>query len=279
MKQIQMMAFLLAGLCYSAFSQKVSVSGISEQRSTNEGSFSNRCDIELKITGDEVRRYKFVKVSKITKAMDDQGLDLLDNEDDNDFEYEEIDEEGRVRFETKIPSRKATVIKELSGELSLYGPTEANGGILKIPNYQAKANTNLLPESAGVKMVYLTPASIEKYKNEQNQKKEEELKKMPAAAREIAELLMNALDGFSGFGDDENQAMFVMDGDETKLVEVYFEDPAGKKIERNGYTKSGNLIAYYFNEKPSPNWKLVLNIESAGSIKKIPFTLTNIDLP
>jgi hypothetical protein len=73
--------------------------------------------------------------------------------------------------------------------------------------------------------------------------------------------------------------MFVMDGDETKLVEVYFEDPAGKKIERNGYTKSGNLIAYYFNEKPSPNWKLVLNIESAGSIKKIPFTLTNIDLP
>ncbi len=182
-------------------------------------------------------------------------------------------------MQIKIPSRKATVIKEISGEISLYAPTEANGGIMKISNYQAKTGTNLLPDNAGVKLIYLTPASVEKYTKEQNQKKEEELKKMPAAAREMAELLMNALEGFSGFGDDANQAMFVMDGDETKLVELYFEDAKGEKVERNGYAKSGNLIAYYFDEKPSPNWKLVLNIETAGSVKKLPFTLRDIDLP
>jgi hypothetical protein len=279
MKRIIMLACLFLGLSVSLFSQKVSVSGINEQRSSGEGSYGNRCDIELKVSGDEVRKYKFIKVASLTRAVDDQDLDLLMDEEDNDFEYEEIEENGKVKLQTRIPSRKATVIKELSGELCLYGPTEANGGIIRVANYQAKANTNLLPESVGLKLVYLTKESVEKYSQEQNQKKEEELKKLPAAAREIAELLMNALEGFSGFGDDANQAMFVMDGDESKLVDIYFEDAGGKKVDRNGYTKSGNLIAYYYNEKPDPKWKLVLNIESAGSIKKIPFTLLNIDLP
>ncbi|MCU0405127.1 MAG: hypothetical protein MUE99_11330 [Chitinophagaceae bacterium] len=279
MKKYLLQTCLFMGISISLFSQKVSVSGVNEQRSTGDGSYGNSCQIDLKITGDEVRRHKFVKVIKLTKAIDDQDLDLLRDEEDNDFEYKEIEEDARVSLQTKIPSRKATVIKELSGELALYNPTEANGGIVRISNYQAKANTNLFPENAGIKLIYLTPASIEKYKKEQSQKKEEELKKMPEAARELAELLMNAFEGFSGFGDDQNQAMFVMDGDESKLVDLYFEGADGKKIDRNGYTKSGNLIAYYYNEKPDPAWKLVLNIESAGSIKKVPFTLVNIDLP
>jgi hypothetical protein len=279
MRKLILLFSLLVGFSLSLFSQKVSVYSLSEQRSTGDGSYGNNCQIDLKITGDEVRRHKFVKVTKLTKAIDDQDLDLLRDEEDNEFEYKEIEEDARVSLVTKIPSRKATVIKELSGELVLYNPTEANGGIVRILNYQAKANTNLLPENAGIKLIFLTPASIEKYKKEQSQKKEEELKKMPEAARELAELLMNAFEGFSGFGDDQNQAMFVMDGDESKLVDLYFEGADGKKIDRNGYTKSGNLIAYYYNEKPDPTWKLVLNIETAGSIKKVPFTLVNIELP
>ncbi len=270
---------LFLGFSVTAVSQKVSVYSVTEQRSTDDGSFSNRCDIELRISGDEIRKHKFIKVVKITKAVDDQELDLLMDEEDNDYEYEEVQGDGRVRIQTKIPARKATVIKELSGQLSMYSPTEANGGIMKITNYQAKANTNLLPANAGLKLIYLNKASVEKYSKDQAAKKEEELKKMPAAAREMAELLMDALEGFSGFGDDENQVMFVMDGDQSKLVDIYFEDAAGKKVDRNGYSKSGNLIAYYFNEKPNPSWTLVLNVESAGSIKLLPFTLVNIDLP
>jgi hypothetical protein len=279
MQKLLLVSCLFIGLSISVFAQKISVNSISEQRSTGDGSYSNRCDIELRIAGDEVRKYKFVRIAKISKAVDDQDLDLLMNEEDNEFEYKEIDQDARITIQTKIPSRKATVIKELSGEISLYGPTEANGGILKIANYQARVNTNLLPADAGLKLVYLNKASIEKYNKEQTQKQQEEINKLPAGAREIAELLVNTLSGFSGFGDEDNQTMFVMDGDETKLVELYFEDAAGKKVDRNGYTKSGNLIAYYFDEKPASNWKLVLNIETAGSIKTVPFKLVDIDLP
>lgn len=278
MQKLPLIVCFLLGCCLSAMAQKVSVYSVSEQRSTADGYFGNRCEIELKITGDEVRKYKLAKISTLTKAIDDLDLDLWDD-DANDFEYEEIEEGARVRLVTKVPSRKATVIKELSGVIHLYNPTEANGGTIKISDYQLKANTNLLPETAGVKVVYLTKASMDQYTKDQKTKKEAELNKLSGVAKEMAELLIQAFEGLSDFGDDPNQATFILDGDENKLVDLYFEDASGKKIDRNGYTKSGNIIAYYFDEKPDAKWKLVLNVETTASIKKVPFTLSDIDLP
>ena len=260
-------------------SQKVTVHTITDQRTTGDSYYNNRCEIDLRITGDEVRRYKFIRMAMLTKAMDDQGLDLLGEEDENEFEYEEIEQDGMVKVRVKNPSRKASVIKELSGEMNLYAPTEANGGIVKISNYQSKANTNLLPENAGIKMVYLTKESMDKYAKEQKQKQEAELNKLTGAAKEMAELLIGAVNVFSDIGNDPNQVTFVIDGDENKLVDLYFEDASGKKIKRNGYTKSGNMIGYYFDEQPKATWKLVMNIETPASVKKVPFTLKDIDLP
>lgn len=176
MQKRVLMICLFLSVSISVFSQKVSVSKIDESRSTSDSSFDNKCEIELKISGDEVRKYKFVKISKITKATDDQDLELI-NEDHNDFEYKEIDENAKVEIETKIPARKAKVIKELSGELSLYSPTVANGAIIRITNYQTKTNINLLPNAVGVQIMYLTKESLEKFaKGQKLKKKKKNLK-------------------------------------------------------------------------------------------------------
>lgn len=278
MQKKQLAICLILSFSISAFAQKVSVNKIDESRSTSDGSFDNKCEIELKISGDEVRKYKFVKISKITKVIDDQELDLL-KEDGNDFEYKEVDRDVKVEIETKIPARKATVIKELSGELSFYSPTEVNGAIIKILNYQSKTNINLLPNTVGVQVVYLTKESIEKYSNEQKLKKEEELKKLPELARKIAESMMNAFVGITDISDDPNQLTFLIEGDESKMVDLYLEDEKGQKVRRNGRSRTNNLVAYSFNEKPNPNWKLILNIETAASTKKLPFKLIDIILP
>ena len=278
MQNKQLLTILFFLVTTTAFSQKISISKIDESRSTSDGSFNNKCEIELKISGDEVRKYKFVKISKIIKVTDDQDLDLL-KEERNDFEYEKIEEDANVKFETKIPARKATVFKEISGEVSLYNPSETNGSIIKVSNYQTKTNTNLLPNTAGVQIMYLTKESIEKYAKEQKLKKEEELKKLPELARKMAEGLMKAFEGFSNSSDDPNSAIFFIDGDETKLVDMYFEDANGKKVERNGRSQNNNIVSYSFEEKPKPTWKLVLNIETATSIKKVPFKLVNVELP
>ncbi|MCC9018340.1 hypothetical protein [Flavobacterium lipolyticum] len=262
-----------------SFSQKISVSEINEKRSTSDNSFSNECEIELKISGDEVRKYKFVKISKITKAIDDQGIDLL-NEDEKSNDYSKIDQTAKIKLEIKIPARKAKTIKELSGEVSLYNPNQANGSEIKITNYQNKTNVNLLPGKSGIEIIYLTKESYTKYVQENKNKKEEELKKLPEAARLMAQGLLGAFDGLFSSGDtDDNQVYFYVNGDKSKFVDLYFEDTAGKKIERNGSMSSNSLFTYYFEEKPNPNWKLVINIESDKSIKKIPFKLVDIELP
>lgn len=263
-----------------AFSQKISVSEINEKRSTSDNnSYNNECEIELKISGDEVRKYKFVKINKITKAIDDQGVDLI-NEDRTNFDYSKIDQTAKIKLETKIASRKAKTIKELSGEVYLYNPNVANGSEIKIPNYQKKTNVNLIPGKSDIQIVYLTKESYAKYVQENKDKKAEELKKLPEAARQLAEGLLGAFDGlFSSDDSDRNQVSFYVNGDKSKFVDLYFEDATGKKIERNGSMRNSNLLTYYFEENPNPNWKMVINIETDKSTKKIPFKLIDIELP
>jgi hypothetical protein len=261
------------------FSQKVSVSEVNESRSTSDNSYNKKCEIVLKISGDEARKYKFVKIAKVTKAVDDQDLDLL-NEEKTNSDYKEIDQEAKIEIEIKNPARKANTIKELSGELSLYNPSVTNGGIVKISGYQSKANTNLLPNNSPVQIIFLTKEFVAKYVKENKDKKEEELKKMPEIARKMAEGLISAFEGmFDRDNDSPNQAFFYINGDESKFVTLYFEDANGKKVERNGSSTNNGLMAYTYDEKPNPNWKLILNIETANSIKKLPFKILNIDLP
>lgn len=279
MKIINLLIILLVSFSTITFSQNVSVSKIIERRSTSDSHFDNKCEIELKISGDEIRKYKFVKISEITKAIDDHDLDLLESDERNDFEYEKIDKIAILKFETKIPARKATVVNEIAGELCFFNPTESNGSIVKISNYPAKTNTNLLPNKSEVQVIYLTKESLEKYAKEQELKKEEELKKLPEATRKMAEGFMGLLDIFSNFGSNPNDITFYVEGDKSKLVDIYFEDSNGKKIERNGRYQNNNIFSYSFSEKPNPNWKLVINIETNKSIKKVPFKIEKIELP
>lgn len=276
----QLVLLLICLFSNLAFAQKVSVSSIEETRSTSDSYFGNRCKVKLKLTGDEVRKYKYVKINELTKAIDDQELELI-NKDELDFKYQKI-EETTVEVELNLhpTSRKAMVIKELKGDILLFNPTEANGSLIKIANFQNKPNTHLLPAKAPFQMVYLTKEAYDAFVKANKDKTEAELKKMPEASRMMAEMLLGLADAFSFMGDSPNQLTFLITGDKTKLVDAKFEDETGKEVERNGSFSSGEgFISYSFNVKPSPKWKMSLIVETAKSLKKIPFNLTNIDLP
>jgi hypothetical protein len=258
--------------------QKVSVSKVNDNRSTSESSFFSQCEVELKITGDELRRYKYLKLATLDKATDNQDFDLLkDNSGSTD--YTEIDDFTKVTVKLRNPSRKATVLAELSGQIRLYNPTLANGAIIKIPNYNAKTNVNLLPNTIGLKLIYLTKSSIDKLAAEQKKKNEAELKKLTEAERKLAEGLLELADSFGGFDTDEKSVSFILEGDASKLVDVYFEDEKGKKIERNGRMTSNEKHTFYFKDKPQPKWTMMLLVETEKSVSNLPFSLKSIDLP
>lgn len=270
--------FALFGISLTSFAQKVTVHKISENRSTEDGFFSNRCEIELKVSGDEVRKYQSVKIGKMSKAIDQQGLDLIDPEFTQS--YVEISNTTAIaKLETRIASRKSSVIKELSGEIKLYQPSETNGSVLKIKDFAKKANTNLTPSLADTKVIYVTKESYEKMKKDKATMREAEIQKLPKDAREVAELLTGLVDAFEYIEWNGKEAVFIVEGDKSKLVDLYFENAAGKKIEGQGSMISGDVHVYYISEAVKPTFRLVLQIESPGSVKTIPFKLTNVDLP
>ncbi len=272
--------FILASTL-AGFTQNISVEKIEESRSNTKSSFSNTCKIELKIAGDEIRKYKQIRLEKINKAVDDQGIDLS-KESSWGNKYNKIEIDGIVELELQKASRKAQVIKALEGTIILYNPTLANKGEIQIKDFSKKTTTNLLPANYPLKLMYLTKESMEKYKAEMAKKKEDEIKKLPELQRKLAESLMGLFDGLSEFGDAKREVTFLQEGAEKdldKLVDIYFLDEKGEKIERNGYYSSGNLITYPFSKDIQTSWTMVLNIESDQSIKIIPFKLQNIALP
>lgn len=271
-------AFLFVLACSTQLTaQKIGIESISESRSTGDSFFSNRTEIEFKITGDEVRKYKLARVGKIIKAEDDQGLDMMPEELDS--RYEEIETNAKVKVFLRNGSRKASVIKELSGELVLFQPTEQNGAVLKIKDFEKKAGQNLTSTIKGLSVSYVTKDSYEKLKKEQDQKKEEELKKLPEATRKLAEGILSAFEGFFSSENDKQQAIFFINGDKNKLVDVYFTNAAGETLKNNGRMTSGDMVTYYLPEDIQSNWTMVLSVESEKATKIIPFKLTNIDLP
>lgn len=271
--------FILFFLPLLSYAQKVSVLSVSESRSTQNSFYGNRCLVTLQITGDEVRKYKKAKVARVTKAMDEKGLDLI-GEETADTKYEDIDgTSAKVDLSLLTTSRQATVIRELAGEIILFAPTEANGGLVKVKAFGKSANKNLVPKVNNLSVVYLNKESLDKLEKEQKSKKEAELKKQSPEMQALAKELMNLVDAFSYMTESPNEVSFFISGDENKLIDVSFETPSGTKIDNNGWSSSGGLKTYYFNEEVKPEYTAILTVESEGAVKKIPFSIKDVDLP
>ncbi|MFN4146149.1 MAG: hypothetical protein ACK4GN_10030 [Runella sp.] len=264
-------------LSFQVLSQKLTLVSLEDRRSLGNSYFGNRCEIELKTAGDEARKYKYVKIVALTKAIDSEGTDLL-REKAEKYDYEPIGEE-KIKIEIKNPMRKATAIAELAGTLSFFNPTEANGAILKVANFQSKPNVNLLPKNAPVSVAFFTKESLEKLKKEQQAQREAKMKQLDPLSRQLAEGLMGLIEGFSSFG-GENELSFLIEGETQKLVDIKFEDATGKEIKRMGrFVSGGNLFSYSFESKPAPDWRMRVLVETKNSVSTVPFSLKNIELP
>lgn len=259
-------------------SQSVVVEKINECRSTTDSYFNNRCEVDLKIFGDEVRKNKYIRVSTIIKAVDDQNLELIGEE--KKTKYAEISgSNASVTLNLMPTSRKAQVIKELSGEIAMFMPSEANGGIVKVKNLSKVPMIDLLPKLKDLDIVFLTKESVEKFKMEQKNKLESDLKKQPKEVQDLAANIFSIFDEYFKWGDAKNEVNFMINGEQEKIISLQFEKPNGEKITNNGYMSSGDFITYYFNEDIESNYSLNITVEPSAALKKIPFSIKNIELP
>ncbi len=273
--RLLLLAVLVSNL---VFSQRMSISQVYEARSTGTSSFRNQTEIEISVSGDEVRKYKFARLATLTKAEDDQGFDMIGEKTSSDY-AEVSGNSATIRLELVNASRKAETIKELSGTVKLFAPTEANGGLVKIKNFGSQVNKDLLPKDKELDVLFLTKESYELLVNEDKAKRDAELKKQTKEMQELAKGMMEIMDAFSFHDWSYPQINLMIKGDYNKLVDVKVLMPDGTEINRNGSSYTNNLKTYFFSEEIKPSYTMVLTVETSGAVKTIPLNMKEIVLP
>lgn len=270
--------FLSVALCtfYSfLFSQKLTVVNLEELRSIS-GSW-DYCKIEVKPIGDEIRNYTYYKVDEIKRAVDNKGISLLP-ENQSESGYKPVNE--NITLQLLKASRSATSIT-VDGTISLYKPTEANGGIVKLSGFMKRTEVNLAPKGSAFTVFYYDKATLAKKNEVDYMKRYEEIEKLPESERSFATEVSSLVSGLTYYSDEDLKKIlfFAVGGDNSAILGFEFEDGKGKKISPVSTSSTSVVYTYYFDEIPDPSMKVILNVESIKSVKKIPFSLLGIDLP
>src|SRR2546430_2493984 len=157
---------------------KASVGDVTDNRTT--GSFNSECKVELKFTGDAASDAASVRRGVVKKAVDELGRDLACSEARDSFgSFGSGQRSGALKTELRLrnPSRNATLIKVVDGEVEFFNPSVANGGILAIKDilkHPAEPVQNATLKKYGINVLYLTKESYEAKKKqlEEQQKSE-----------------------------------------------------------------------------------------------------------
>lgn len=255
--------------------QKINIINIEEMR-TISGS-SDYCKIDLRPFGDELVNYKYYKINEIKRAIDNKGSNLLP-EDLQLPAYQSVND--YVTVQLLKASRTAGSIS-IDGSISLYNPTEANGGIVKISGFKNRPEINLGPKGVTYSIHYYDKTTLTKKGNIDYVKRQEAINKLPENERNFASEVNALADGLSYYSEQdlENILFFAVGGDNFKILGFEFEDAKGEKIKPASTTFTNVLYTYYFSEKPDPTMKLVLNVDSPKALTKIPFSVLGAVLP
>jgi hypothetical protein len=262
---------------------KASVGDVTDNRTT--GSFFSGCKVELKFTGDAAADAGTVRQVRVTEALDEVGRDLKLSTDDESspHSFSPGHSGGPLKTEVKLknPSRNATVIKSLKGEVELFNPTESNGAILRLKDvlqHPAEPIQNPALARYGIQLVYLTKESYEAKKKEiEAQEKSGADGAGQKLGEAFGELFKGMLGGSMSNAKDAIQ-MYLKDP-EKRIVGLEFQDAQGKPLKTRGGWTSNNFKQTDLAGPPPPDTQLVVQLAVPEAVKTFPFEVHDIPLP
>jgi hypothetical protein len=206
----------------------VMIGDITDNRTT--GQFFGECEIQLKIIGDAVAESAGLHAIRIKSAVDDTGRDLL-KEDESSPSLDGVSTEQKTGIEKTVklknPARSAKFIKLLDGEVELFQPTPANGGVIIEKRFMARANEPL-PSPAlkkwNVRITYMTKEGLEAKKKEIEKKQEAGEKIGDGQGKPIETNSRTRSGPLVAYGFSE-----ALPGPEAQLV-IYLATPASLKV-------------------------------------------------
>ncbi|MCB9029914.1 MAG: hypothetical protein H6619_02600 [Deltaproteobacteria bacterium] len=273
--------FLALSLLVPSFCSAItpSVGDIKDTRTT--GQFFAGLEVEVKLVGDELSDIKGVN-TKVKEAQDDTGRDIIDPQKQKEG-FEPFNQGGwqqnKITLSFKNPSRKATTLAKLNGELDLFMPSKDPNAQIKIPNITAQSGKLLTAKAltdAGIKFVVMDKAAYdtEKKNNEEKMKKE-------AEAKGMANAMANAFGGmFGGFMQvSDNDLVFKIEDPQSKIVSYELQDASGNKIDNQGSMTMNDVRVMNFSMKIPSDAVLVIYVTTPHSSMAVPFSFDNLALP
>ncbi len=254
--------------------------------------------IQLKVVGDILKEAKGIR-TVVEKALDDTGKNLLDEKStEKDFKGVNLsgDNSTQLTLGFKPSERKATVVKEVSGYLEIFVPTQDAKATVTVAEFlqgAGKPLTSSALKAAGVEVTVWTREQYEarkKLETERLRKEQEEKRKKGNSEplEDFAELLIGAMGKlFGGLVDNfdelsDTAIVLTVKDPNTKILDIAFENVKGEKL---GYSSSSQAMntdkthIYDFNEKLPDGARVKFSLLSPNAIVKVPFKLTNVALP
>jgi hypothetical protein len=257
-----------------------SVGDVSDNRST--GSFTSECKLELKFTGDAASDAAAVREVRVKKAIDELGRDLSRSDSHDSFHsFNSGQRNGALKTELRLrnPSRNASTIKLVDGEVELFSPTMANGGVLTIKDilkHPAEPVQNETLKKYRVEVVYLTKESYEaKKKQIQDQQKSEADAKLGEAFGD----LFKGMFGGTMASDSKNSVKLYVKDPEKRVVDVEFQDAGGNALKTGSSWSMGELRQTEFKSAPPPDTQLLIHLATPEALRTFAFKVENVPLP
>ena len=259
---------------------KAIVGDVTDNRTT--GSFNSECKLELKFTGDAATDAASVRQVRVKKAVDELGRDLTREDASDSFGFSSSGQRsGVLKCELRLrnPSRNATVIKSVAGEVEFFNPTLANGGILTIKDILKRPTepiANAALKKYGIELMCLTKESYEAKK-----KQMEDQQKNQAGGR-IGEAFGDLFKGMFGgmmSSDTKNSVKLYVKDPEKRVVELEFQDASARPLKHSSSWASGELRQIELNAPPPADAQLMVRLATPEALQTFPFTIENIPLP
>ena len=257
---------------------QVNVGDVTDSRTT--GAFNSECKVELKFTGDAAADAQSVRRVILAEAADTTGRDLIPKKDDEMASHFMGFGQSRGVLSTEVklrnPSRNATAIKMLKGQVELFNPTEANGGLLTIKNilqHPAEPVQNPALAKYHIQLMYLTKAAYDAKKKEIESQQNGDQKLGEA----FGQLFKGMLGGMVSDSRDSIQ-LYIKDPDK-RIIDLKFVDGQGNPLKSNQSWSTGEFSSTGFESPPPPDTQLKIQLATPESLKAYSFQVENIALP
>lgn len=173
------------------------------------------------------------------------------------------------------PSRRATAIKVIEGDIDLFTPTEANGGLLRLPSIAASPAEFVKHDAlarAGVKVMFVTLESYESKRAELGSAAED-----PTGP--WTDDFARSLKSQARLGDSRRPPVYFFVHDpQQRVMDLELQSDTGARLDRRAARIGGLRVLY--PEAPLPaNAQLLVRIATDAAISSHPFKLENIALP